>query len=144
MSKRLQGRRPWFRIAGTVPATFGKKGLTMKYMILLYGNPADDPQPGSPEFDPWMEEFMTLDTRMAHVATVLSGEALQGVETATCLKTRKGKVETMDGPFVELREHLGGYYLIEAKNLDDAMSFAAAIPIARTGTVEIRPVMSYS
>lgn len=115
----------------------------MKYMVLLYGDPADDPMPGSPEFDPWLEEFMTLDTRMAHVATVLSGEGLQGVETATCLKARNGKVEIMDGPFAETREHLGGYYLIEAANLDDARTFAAAIPIARTGTVEIRPVMDY-
>lgn len=116
----------------------------MKYMVLLYGDPADDPVPGSPEFDPWMEEFMTLDARMAHVATVLSGEGLQGVETASCLKTRNGKVETMDGPFAETREHLGGYYLIEAASLDDARTFAAAIPIARTGTVEIRPVMDYT
>lgn len=125
-------------------ATFGKKGLMMKYMILLYGNPGDDPLPGSPEFGPWMEEFMTLDKRMAHVATVLSGEGLQGVQTATCLKSRGGKVETMDGPFAEMREHLGGFYLIEATNLDDALTFAAAIPIARTGTVEVRPVMDYS
>ena len=144
MSKRLRVLRPWVRIADTVPATFGKKGLTMKYMILLYGDPADDPKPDSPEFGPWMEEFMTLESRMAHVAKVLSGEGLQGVETATCLKTRKGKVETMDGPFAEMREHLGGFYLIEAAHLDDALTFAAAIPIARTGTVEVRPVMDYS
>ncbi|MFM2355385.1 MAG: hypothetical protein RLZZ528_1121 [Pseudomonadota bacterium] len=116
----------------------------MKYMILLFGNPADDPVPGSPEFGPWMEEFMTLDVRMKHVAKVLSGEGLQGAETATCLKTRGGKVETMDGPFAETREQLGGYYLIEAADLDAAMTFAAAVPIARTGTVEIRPVMSYA
>lgn len=112
-------------------------------MVLLYGDPADDPTPDSPEYGPWLEEFMTLDTRMSHVASVLSGEALQGVESATCLRSRGGKVETMDGPFAETREHLGGYYVIEAKNMDDAMTFAAAIPIARTGTVEIRPVMTY-
>lgn len=115
----------------------------MKYMILLYGNPADDPAPGSPEFDPWMEEFMTLDTRMAHVAKVLSGEGLQGVETSTCLTSRMGKVEIMDGPYAKTREHLGGYYLIECADLDAALTFAAAIPIARTGTVEVRPVMQY-
>lgn len=115
----------------------------MKYMILLYGDPGDDPSPDSPEFGPWLEEFMTLDKRMAHVATVLSGEALQGVETATCLRTRGGKTETMDGPFAETREHLGGYYVIEAADLDAALAFAAAIPIARTGTVEVRPVQDY-
>lgn len=115
----------------------------MKYMLLLYGDPALDPKPDSPEFGPWIEEFMTLDKRMAHVAKVLSGEGLQGVEAATCLKKRSGKVETMDGPFAETREHLGGYYLIEAANLDDALAFAAEIPVARTGTVEVRPVMEY-
>ena len=115
----------------------------MKYMLLLFGDPADDPTPDSPAFGPWMQEFMTLGERMKGVATVLSGEGLQGKETATCLKTRGGKVETMDGPFADTREQLGGYYLIEAADLDAAMTFAAAIPIARTGTVEIRPVMDY-
>lgn len=115
----------------------------MKYMLLLYGDPALDPTPDSPDFGPWMQEFFTLGERMKGVATILSGEGLQGVETATTLKARGGKVETMDGPFAETREHLGGFYLIEAEDLDAAMTFAAAIPVARTGTVEIRPVMNY-
>ncbi|MFN4098966.1 MAG: YciI family protein [Pararhodobacter sp.] len=115
----------------------------MKYMLLLYGDPALDPAPDSPEFGPWMEEFMTLDQRMKDRATVLSGEGLQGVEAATCLRSRAGKIETKDGAFAETREHLGGNYLIEAADLDAALAFAAAIPVARTGTVEVRPVMEY-
>lgn len=115
----------------------------MKYLVLLHGDPADDPAPDSPEFGPWMEEFMTLDSRMAHVATVLSGEGLQGPETATILRSRGGRVETTDGPYAETREHLGGYYLIEAADIEAAKTFAAAIPIARTGSIEIRPVMAY-
>jgi hypothetical protein len=115
----------------------------MKYMVLLYGDPADEPAPDSPEFGPWMEEFMTLGARMAHVATVLSGEGLVPAEMATTVTARGGKVETMDGPFAETREQLGGYYLIEAADLDGAIAFAAANPIARTGKVEVRPVMDY-
>jgi hypothetical protein len=90
-----------------------------------------------------MEEFMTIGERMKHVATVLSGEGLVPVEMATSVRSRGGRTETMDGPFAETREHLGGYYLIEAADLDGAIAFAAANPIARTGTVEVRPVMEY-
>jgi len=115
----------------------------MKYMVLLYGDPADEPAPDSPEFGPWMEEFMTLGERMKHVATVLSGEGLVHAHMATSVRARGGKVETMDGPFAETREQLGGFYVIEAADLDAAIAFAAANPIARTGTVEVRPVMDY-
>jgi len=115
----------------------------MKYMLLLYGDPALDPAPDSPEFGPWIEEFMTLDERMKDRATVLSGEGLQGVETATCLHIRDGRTETRDGPFAGTREPLGGFYLIEAADLEAALAFAAAIPVARSGTVEVRPVMEY-
>lgn len=116
----------------------------MKYMLLLFGDPAADPRPDSPEFGPWMDEYRTLGERMKHVATVVSGEPLEGAETATTLRSRGGKVETMDGPFAETREQLGGFYVIEASDLDGALAFAAAIPAARTGTVEVRPVMDFT
>jgi hypothetical protein len=117
--------------------------VTMKYMVLLYGDPADEPAPDSPEWGPWMEEFMTVGERMSHVATVLAGEGLVTADMATSVRTRGGRVETMDGPFAETREQLGGFYVIEAADLDAAIAFAAANPIARTGTVEVRPVMDY-
>ena len=114
----------------------------MKYICLIYNEPTLGPQPDSPEFGPYMDEYFTLGKRMEKVATVDGGEALQGVETATSVRVRNGKVETMDGPFAETREHLGGYYLIDAPDLDAAMTFAAGIPDARTGTIEIRPIMN--
>jgi hypothetical protein len=80
---------------------------------------------------------------MKDTATFLAGEGLKGVETATTLRKRGGKVETMDGPFAETREHLGGFYLIDAADLDAALRFAAEIPAARYGSVEVRPVMDY-
>lgn len=116
---------------------------TMKYMLMLYADPAREPQPGTPAFDAYLAGFMDAGERMKDRATILAGEGLCGVETATTLRTRGGRVETMDGPFAETREHLGGFYLIEAATLDDALAFAAAIPVAELGSIEVRPVMSY-
>ncbi len=84
-----------------------------------------------------------MGERTKGIATFLAGDGLQGVETATSLRLRGGKRETMDGPFAETREHLGGFYLIDAPDLDAAIAYAAEIPVARLGTVEIRPVMNY-
>jgi hypothetical protein len=72
------------------------------------------------------------------------GEGLQGVETATSLRIKAGKVETMDGPFAETREHLGGYYVIDVPDLDAALTYAALIPSARYGTIEVRPLLDYN
>lgn len=112
----------------------------MKYMILLHAEPDKNPVPGTPAFDEMMEVFFSLDEKMKDRATVLAGEGLLGVETSTTVRVREGRVETTDGPFAETREHLGGFYLIEAKTLDDALAFAAAVPVARYGSVEVRPV----
>ncbi|MFN4191382.1 MAG: YciI family protein [Tabrizicola sp.] len=115
----------------------------MKYLLTLYAAPGAEPAPGTPDFDAMMGEYFSLSERMTGTATFLAGEGLQGVETATTLRKRAGRVETMDGPFAETREHLGGFYLIEAADLDAALRFAAEIPAARYGSVEVRPVMDY-
>jgi hypothetical protein len=72
-----------------------------------------------------------------------AGDALQPTSTATTVKVRDGKVLNTDGPFAETREQLGGYYLIEAKDLDEALAIAARIPSAKWGSIEVRPVMNY-
>ena len=115
----------------------------MKYMLLLYADPAREPQPGTPEWDAYLQEFFTVGDRTKGLATFIAGDGLQPVETATSLRLRDGKRETMDGPFAETREHLGGFYLIDAPDLDAALAYAAEIPVARLGTIEIRPVMQY-
>jgi len=74
----------------------------------------------------------------------VAGDALQPTSTATSVRVRDGKTLTTDGPFAETREQLGGYYLVEAKDLDEAISIAARIPSARFGTIEIRPVMNFT
>lgn len=115
----------------------------MKYMLTLYAAPEAEPAYGTAEFDAMMAEYFGLTDKMKDTATFLAGEGLQPVATATTLRKRGGKVETMDGPFAETREHLGGFYLIEAADLDAALRFAAEIPAARYGSVEVRPVMQY-
>lgn len=69
------------------------------------------------------------------------GDALQLTSTATCVRVRGGKTETMDGPFAETKEHLGGYYLLECSDLDEALKWAAQIPGAAYGTIEVRPLV---
>lgn len=115
----------------------------MKYMLTLYAAPDAEPAYGTPEFEAMMGEYFGLSEKMKDTATFLAGEGLQPVQTATTLRKREGRIETIDGPFAETREHLGGFYLIEAADLDAALRFAAEIPAARYGSVEVRPVMAY-
>jgi hypothetical protein len=143
MSKAALPARPWVRIAGNPARDPPPKGQAMKYLLTLYAAPAAEPAYGTPEFDAMMEEYFSLAGRMKDTATFLAGEGLKPVETATTLRKRGGKVETMDGPFAETREHLGGFYLIDAPDLDAALRYAAEIPAARYGSVEVRPVMDY-
>jgi hypothetical protein len=81
---------------------------------------------------------------MVEDGVMRGGEGLQGVETATSLRIRNGKVETMDGPFATTKEHLGGFYVIDVPDLDAALKYAALIPSATYGTVEVRPLMDYN
>ena len=115
----------------------------MQYMILIYNDPAREPAYGTPEFDQMMGGYFAANAQMKADGVLRGGDGLKGVETATSLRIRGGKVETMDGPFAETREHLGGYYLVEVPDLDAALKFAAIIPSASYGTIEVRPVMDY-
>lgn len=116
----------------------------MQYMLLIYNNPALEPAYGTPEFDAMMGGFFALNERLKSDGVLRGGEGLKGIETATSLKIRNGKVETMDGPFAETKEHLGGFYLIDVPDLDAALRYAALIPSATFGTIEVRPLMDYN
>jgi len=116
----------------------------MQYMLLIYNDPALEPAYGTPEFNDMMGGFFALNERMKVDGVLHSGEGLQGVETATSLRIKSGKVETMDGPFAETREHLGGYYVIDVPDLDAALTYAALVPSAHFGTIEVRPLMDYN
>jgi hypothetical protein len=116
----------------------------MKYMLLIYNNPAEEPTYGTPEFDAMMGGFFAANEKMQADGVLVDGEGLQGIETATSLRIKSGKVETMDGPFAETREHLGGYYVVDVPDLDAALKYAALIPSANFGTIEVRPLMDYN
>lgn len=116
----------------------------MNYMLLIYNHPALEPAYGTPEFQAMMGGFFALNEKMKADGVLRGGEGLQGVETATSLRIKGGKVETMDGPFAETREHLGGYYIVEVPDLDAALKYAAMIPSASFGTIEVRPLMDYN
>jgi hypothetical protein len=106
---------------------------TMKYLALIYSSDAQNPQYGSPKFA----------AVVARDRVMLAGEGLQPTTTATTVRVRKGKTESMDGPFAETKEQLGGFYLFDCANLDEAIKYAAMIPHAAWGSVEVRPVMQY-
>lgn len=116
----------------------------MKYMLLIYTDPSNDPAYGTPEFDEMMSGYFAANEQMKVDGVLVDGEGLQGVETATSLRITSGKVETMDGPFAETREHLGGYYVVDVPDLDAALKYAAIIPSAKYGTIEVRPLMDYN
>ncbi len=115
----------------------------MRDLLSLYAAPDAEPKPGTPEFDAMMGGYFSLSERRKDVATFVAGEGLRGVDTATTLRKRGGKVETMDDPFAETRELFGGFYLIDAPDLDAALRHAAEIPAARYGSVKVLPVMDY-
>ncbi len=91
-----------------------------------------------------MGGFFAANEKMQADGVLVDGEGLQGIETATSLRIKSGKVETMDGPFAETREHLGGYYVVDVPDLDAALKYAALIPSANFGTIEVRPLMDYN
>ena len=115
----------------------------MKYLALIYSAESDEPSYGSPEFDAYMAAYRATNETYTRDKVMVVGEALTGVATATTVRVRNGKVETMDGPFAETKEQLGGFYLLDCDNLDDAIKYAAMIPTAKHGSIEVRPVMTF-
>jgi len=116
----------------------------MKYLALIYDVEDAGPEPGTPAFDTYMERWHAADNAFREAGVLVGGEALQPSATSTRVRIRGGKTETMDGPFAETKEQLGGYYLFECDNLDEALKYAAMIPVDDTGTVEVRPIMAFS
>ena len=110
----------------------------MKYMLLIYGQEADISQD---EREHCYEESTKLCHEMQAAGKYVSAAPLHPVASATSVRVREGKRLLTDGPFAETKEQLGGYYLIDADDLDDAIRIAERIPPARWGTVEIRPVV---
>jgi hypothetical protein len=113
----------------------------MKYLLLIYENEADFANLSEAEGNKIFAEYMDYTKGIRKSGNYISGEALQPVATATTVRVQNGKTLTTDGPFAETKEQLGGFYLVEAKDLDEAIKLAAGIPASRTGSIEVRPVM---
>ena len=113
----------------------------MKYALLLYSDPANSKDFGTSEMDAEMQEWFTFTADLQASGNHLGGEALTPTETATTVRVRDGKTITTDGPFAETKETLGGFYLLEAADLDEAVAWAEKIPLVPHGSVEIRPIM---
>jgi hypothetical protein len=114
------------------------KELTMKYMLLIY---QDETALTEPDREACYQESIQLAHDLKTNGQYLAASPLQPTALATSLRIREGKQLITDGPFAETREQLGGYYLIDAKDLDQAINVAARIPMAKKGTIEIRPVI---
>jgi hypothetical protein len=110
----------------------------MQYLLLIYENE----QRWATGYDPnEMTEYTAFGQEFAK--QIVGGHALQPTKTATTVRVREGKRLTTDGPFAETKEQLGGYYLIDAKDLDEAINIAAKIPAVRFGSIEVRPIMKF-
>jgi hypothetical protein len=116
----------------------------MKYLCLIYENEKNWETMAPAESEAIMNEYFSFTGNIQQNGKYVAGEALQPTATATTVRVRNGKVSTTDGPFAETKEQLGGFYLIEAQDLNDAIQVAAKIPSARLGSIEVRPVVDFS
>ncbi|HWN32387.1 MAG TPA: YciI family protein [Pseudonocardia sp.] len=113
----------------------------MRYLLLIYSPPGGEQSDA--ESNTMLESYVSYTKAVADAGVHLGGDALQGVETATTVRVREGERLVTDGPFAETREVLGGFYMIDAPDLDSALDWAARCPGARYGSVEVRPIQEF-
>jgi hypothetical protein len=113
----------------------------MQYILLIYENEAARKNATPASQDAMMKEYGEFTAGIVKSGNMRAGDALQPSSTATTVRVREGKILKTDGPYAETKEQLGGYYLVEAKDLDEAIAIAARIPAARVGSIEVRPVV---
>ena len=116
----------------------------MRYLCLIYSDETLWEKMPKADMDAAMGEYMTFTKDIKKSGHYIGGDELQPTQTATTVRVRNGKVSTTDGPFAETKEQLGGYYLINAKDLNDAIQVAARIPSVRVGSIEVRPIQEHS
>ena len=112
----------------------------MRYLCLIYSEEAMWQKAPKAESNKMLSEYADFGKRISESGHYVGGNRLQPTHAATTLRIRNGKLSTTDGPFAETKEQLGGYYLIEAKDLNDAIQVGAKIPGARVGSIEVRPI----
>jgi hypothetical protein len=113
----------------------------MKYLLLIYNSEAEASKMTREQGMAMMNDYGAFTQAIAASGHYKGGNPLQPIANATSVRVRDGKTLVTDGPFAETREQLGGYYLIDAANLDEAIEIGARIPGSKTGTIEVRPIM---
>jgi hypothetical protein len=116
----------------------------MQYLLMIYQNEVEYAKNDAATSKKMMVEYAAFTQSIIQSGNFKAGDRLQPTTTATTLRVRDGKTLTTDGPFAETREQLGGYYLVEANDLDAALAIAARIPSARLGSIEVRPIWVYN
>jgi hypothetical protein len=116
----------------------------MKYLCLIYDDESKRGTIPKDQMDTMMSEYYAFTESIKKSGQYIGGEALQPTQNATTIRVRQNKVSTTDGPFAETKEQLGGFYLINAKDLNEAIQVATRIPSARTGSVEVRPIRVFA
>jgi hypothetical protein len=115
----------------------------MRYLLLIYGDESTWTDAGPEEMAATMAAHEAFSQATRAEGILRGGEALEPTASATSVRVREGRTMLSDGPYAETREQLGGFYVIEAGSLDEALDWAAKVPGAQTGSVEVRPVMDY-
>lgn len=115
----------------------------MKYLLMIYANETADAKKTPAEQEKVMQDYWAFTQEVKDRKVYIGGDALTPTSTATTVRVRNGKTLTTDGPFAETKEQLGGYYLLDCANLDEAIEFAAKIPHATEGSIEVRPIMVF-
>ena len=115
----------------------------MRYLLMIYTNETADQTATPAEQAAVMEAYNNFSRDLTTSGAFVAGEALQPTSTATTVQVRNGKTNTTDGPFAETKEQLGGYYLLNCKDLNEALQWAAKIPGAAFGSVEVRPIWEF-
>jgi len=115
----------------------------MKYLLMIYSDEKVEAGMSPAEQGAYMAAYNAFTKATVDRNVFNAGEALQSTATATTVRVRNGQTVTTDGPFAETKEQLGGYYLLNCKNLDEAIEFAAMIPGAKHGSIEVRPIMEF-
>lgn len=115
----------------------------MQYLLLIYGSEAHEKDMDEAAQGELFSAYAAYSAEVKEKGLLLGGEALQPTATATTVRVRDGKTLTTDGPFAETKEQLGGFYFLECEDLDQALEYAAKIPSAKYGSVEVRPVMRF-
>ncbi|HTR03449.1 MAG TPA: YciI family protein [Thermoanaerobaculia bacterium] len=113
----------------------------MRYLLLIYDAESKWASMSEEDRGRMFQEYMSFTDSIKKSGHWIGGDPLQPTTTATTVRVRNGKPATTDGPFAETREQLGGFYMIQASNLDEATGIAARVPSARIGSIEVRPIM---